>query len=467
MALTAAEQFAIELINRARLDPLAEAARYNLDLNANLEAGTISTAAKQVVSPNQFLELSAQNHSVWMLDNDVFSHTGEGGSTPGDRMGAAGYDFTGSWAWRENLAWSGTTATIDLEQAINTHHEGLYRSEGHRVNTFGENSAEVGLAQVEGQFSTNGLTYNASMLSINYAKTGYDQFITGVAYNDLDGDWFYGIGEGRADVSFGISGKQRTTEDSGGYGFSVSTDDAIVTIKSGDVYLGKLEVYLDGKNAKLDLVTDSNDDMWLALSSSAELMDGLLNARLLGVADLELTGSDGDDHLIGNSGANVMFGRAGNDNLSGGVGIDVLHGGNGDDILNGGEGRDVNWENPIELGAGSNNADILQGGRGNDVLIGLSGMDFLDGGLGDDILTGGSGRDTFVFNGGDDRITDFALYVDQLNIDELALGFDDPDEIVDLATVVEGSLVFDFGSDTLTLEGVTDASALLGDIFTV
>jgi hypothetical protein len=45
--LTAAEQLQLELINRARLDPVAEAARLGIDLNEGLAAGTISAAAKQ------------------------------------------------------------------------------------------------------------------------------------------------------------------------------------------------------------------------------------------------------------------------------------------------------------------------------------------------------------------------------------------------------------------------------------
>ena len=39
MSLTAAEQYLLELINRARLDPVAESQRYGLTLNAGLPAG--------------------------------------------------------------------------------------------------------------------------------------------------------------------------------------------------------------------------------------------------------------------------------------------------------------------------------------------------------------------------------------------------------------------------------------------
>lgn len=74
-----------------------------------------------------------------MLANDVCSHTGEGGSRPGDHMVDKGYVFTGDWSLRENLAWTGTTGALNMKTAIDAHHEGLYRSSEHRVNTFADN----------------------------------------------------------------------------------------------------------------------------------------------------------------------------------------------------------------------------------------------------------------------------------------------------------------------------------------
>lgn len=82
---TDAEQLFLELVNRARSDPGAEAARLGIDLNAGLVAGTIADSPKQPLAPNRFLIDSAREHSAWMLETDTFSHTGEGGSsaTPG------------------------------------------------------------------------------------------------------------------------------------------------------------------------------------------------------------------------------------------------------------------------------------------------------------------------------------------------------------------------------------------------
>ena len=92
---TANEQLMVELINRARANPAAEASRLGIDLNEGLSAGTISTAAKQPLAINPYLTDGARKHSQWMIDNDTFSHTGQGGSAPNDRMTGAGYIFAG------------------------------------------------------------------------------------------------------------------------------------------------------------------------------------------------------------------------------------------------------------------------------------------------------------------------------------------------------------------------------------
>jgi hypothetical protein len=61
-APSALEQYMVELINRARANPAAEAARYGIDLNEGLAAGTISAKAKQplAISPNLIVSSRAQ-----------------------------------------------------------------------------------------------------------------------------------------------------------------------------------------------------------------------------------------------------------------------------------------------------------------------------------------------------------------------------------------------------------------------
>src|SRR4051812_47518311 len=74
VAPSSEEQLFIELLNRARANPSAEASRYGISLNEGLAAGTISSTPKQPLAVNQLLTNSARKHSQYMIDNDIFSH---------------------------------------------------------------------------------------------------------------------------------------------------------------------------------------------------------------------------------------------------------------------------------------------------------------------------------------------------------------------------------------------------------
>jgi len=290
MPLTSAEQYLLELINRGRLDPLAEAERHDIDINAGLDAGQIGSDPLQVLAHNDTLAEASEAHSIWMLGVNTFAHAGAGGSSAGERMTHAGYEFEGNWQWAENLAWSGTTDIIDLDRAVSHHHQGLFLSAGHRANTFATDVREIGIAQVEGGYTLDGVHYNSSMLTENFALSGTDVFVTGVAYTDSDDDDDDVLGGGR--------GRDRLL---GGDGDDV----------------------LRGGGARDVLRGQTGDD---------NLNGGRGNDRLFG--------GDGDDALNGGSGRDRLNGQDGNDNMHAGRGRDVLHGGDGDDVINGGGGND-------------------------------------------------------------------------------------------------------------------------------
>ena len=503
MPITAAEQYLIELVNRGRLDPLAEAERYNVNLNAGLAPGTIGAAPVQVLSPNATLNDAADLHSDWMLAEDTFSHTGQNGSNPGQRMDRAGYDFVGEWGWAENLAWSGSTGSINMAEAIAGHHEGLYRSPGHRTNTFSEDVREIGVAQVSGSFNMNGADYNASMLTEQFAVSGSDVFVTGVAYRDRDRDDFYSIGEGQSNVWFRHQGSEALTEAAGGYGLNVGTaTTATIEVGQGSQSYGVIELDMTNGNVKLDYVTQNDGSIVLLTSGNAELGEGADAVQLLGAGHLDLVGNDADNTLTGNRGNNVLaggegrdeiYGGAGSDRLVGGAQGDYLHGGSGRDVLIGGAGYDRliggNYHDRVYGGVGNdrlygnggndrliggnghdrlmggNMNDRLYGNNGGDRLAGGRGQDHLNGGRGDDIMTGGSGRDHFVFNAGSDRIRDFQDDVDTILISSRLTDATNASQVLDSAELIDGSAVIYFdGGHQLTIDNVDSLDILRDDI---
>lgn len=457
MSLSIPEQYLLELINRARLNPLAEAARYGTDLNAGLAPGTISAGAKQVLAPNEMLNTAADAHSRWMLANNVFSHTGENGSSPGDRMKSAGFEAS---AWRENLSWYGTTGSVDLAGTISLHHRNLYESPGHRATIFAENVREIGIGQVGGKFNYGGRDYNSSMLTEKFGRSGSDIFVTGVAYTDTDLDAFYSMGEGQSGVRFWAEGASQATAAAGGYALRIVPPggDVTMTIGRDGNFLGRVSLDLSGNNGKLDLIEENSGDLRVASSASMTLMGGIQQATLLGVGNLDLHGTMAANRLWGNDGDNLIHGRGGNDVLFGGIGDDTLMGGNGNDILHGGYGRD-------RLVGGDGN-DRLFGGGGNDRLFGGVGADVLDGGRGHDVMTGGSGADRFIFSGGRDRITDFGDNTDKILLrSELGDGSLTIAEAMAAGRIANGDAVFDLGGgNVLTVMGVSDLGILENDL---
>ncbi len=360
MALNAHEQYILELINRGRLDPVAEAARYGIDLNEGLTPGQIGTGSQQVLAPNSQLSEAATAHSIWMMQTNTFSHTGQGGSSAFDRITDAGYTFTGPFqTYGENLAYGGNTAGIDLNEQAEIRYDNLFLSAGHRKNTLNEDFREVGIAHEQGMFNN----FHASMLTENFATSGTQHFITGVAYNDDDNNNFYGIGEGRGDIEIQVGNAQATAASAGGYGLGVAPNaETAVTITQNGASLSTLILDTDDQNAKLDVIR-ANGQWKLALSASADLETGIARAKLLGKDNLDLIGHGGANHLTGNDGANELDGKNGNDQLFGGKGWDVLYDGNGVDILNGGWGADR------FVLAGDGKADTVSDwGRGNDTL---------------------------------------------------------------------------------------------------
>ncbi|HET6222236.1 MAG TPA: CAP domain-containing protein [Dongiaceae bacterium] len=320
--LDAYEQYMLELINRARLDPQAEADRLGVGLNDGLSAGQISAASKQPLAANELLNDAAERHSQWMLDTGTFSHTGAGGSDPDDRMRSSGYVFSGKWDWGENISWRGNSAPLNLKAAVDSQQSGLFTSSSHRINMLGSNFAEIGLGIKTGVFNGN----NAAMTTQDYAKSGTAQFLTGVAYKDNDGDHFYTPGEGLGGVRVdarpvGGSSVPTSTAPAGGYQTKITAGTYDVTLSGGGIAstLG-LRVTVGSVNVKLDLVALDA----VACSASAIMGDNLKGLTLLGTENLSGTGNALANTIVGNAGANTLDGAAGADVLTGGKGNDVF-----------------------------------------------------------------------------------------------------------------------------------------------
>lgn len=291
-APTALEQYMLELLNRARSNPTAEAARYGIDLNQGLLAGTIGPAAKQPLAFQSVLNEAADRHSRSMLEGSYFSHTGSDGSSATDRIFAAGWQSSnGGWRTGENISYVASfEANLGvLAATIDSQHEGLFKSAGHRTNILSATFSEVGIDQAVGPYLVRGITYpQASMITQNFADGGR-QFITGVAIDDRDADRFYDPGEGLGGVTVTAVGGGRsysaTTWASGGYSLEVAPGTYTVTFTGGalgDVVRSTVVVGTD--NVKVDAFAGGVFDAWSYLASHRDLITAFGNRTDLATA---------------------------------------------------------------------------------------------------------------------------------------------------------------------------------------
>jgi uncharacterized protein YkwD len=257
---TAQEVLVVELVNRARANPEAEATRLGIGLNDGITGTQLTATAKQPLAHNLLLIDSARTHSQWMLDADIFSHTGNNNSTATERMSAAGYVFSGSWTSGENIAWGGTTgSSISLTNYAVSQHEGLFKSPGHRVNILNGNFRELGVGQKQGNFLSDGRNYLSSMLTQNFARSGSNYYLTGVVYSDNNNNDFYDVGEGISGVTISFNGKSYPVFATGAYTIPVSNGTYNLTI-TGDALGAAVyhNVQVNGANRKVDVVKTGN-----------------------------------------------------------------------------------------------------------------------------------------------------------------------------------------------------------------
>jgi serralysin len=270
---TAQDQYMLELLNRARLNPQAEADRLlGGNLNEGLAAGTISTAPKQAVAFNLNLFNAAQGHSQWQLANNTFSHTGANGSSSADRVTASGYTWKTTG---ENIAWKGTTGAVDLTSFVAEQEDGLFvdtgiANRGHRTNMLNPNYREVGISAITGKFTSGGTAYDSVMTTQDFGTDSKNSnaLLTGVVYTDaVKNDDFYTVGEGLGNITIDAVGNGQTftgtSLTAGGYSLSLAPGTYSVSFRGDFNSDGIVDtsaarsVTIGSENVKVDFASDT------------------------------------------------------------------------------------------------------------------------------------------------------------------------------------------------------------------
>lgn len=378
------EQYMVELVNRARLNPAAEAQRQGTGL------GDTSAAVREVLAVVAPLDSAAQLQSDQIISMDFFAHTNPfTGSTPSSRARDAGY---GAGAGENIAIWGGSgSASRATETQISQHHTQFWNSIGHRENFLRANYSEIGIAQTIGAHNDYGS--NTSAVTQMFGDRGLT-YLTGVVIDDADRDRFYDVGEGQGGVRITAFNSQNVAATStwaaGGYSLALEPGKYTVVFEGGELD-GRVEktVTIRSSNVKLDIFEDEAE-----LEVSEPEPTPPTQPPSQQSEDETLYGTDGNDTIDGGPGKDKIYGGSGNDKMYGGLGNDKIYGGSGFDNMHGGTGVDVmhGGLNGDRL-YGNGDADRMFGNNGDDQLYGGSGNDQLYGGGHDDRLYGGDGND--------------------------------------------------------------------------
>ena len=370
------EQMMIEFINRARMDPLAEAARQGTGLGSG-----VSSDPSQPLAVDPMLDASASLHSFNMIDRDFFAHTDpDTGTSPFDRMRDEGYSY---FRAGENIGIIWSTGNPYRQSRVESHHDNLWNSLGHRVNFMDDRYSEIGVGYDTGSYRHNGFTYDGtSVVTQNFGDRGYT-YLTGVVIDDLDGDLFYDIGEGQGGVRITAYNDSvavgTTTWDAGGYSLRLDPGTYTVVFDGGDLdghYV--TTVTIADENVKLDVIEDRDaiqDGGGSGTGGGGDGGDPLPpdpEPEPDPDAPLVLEGSGRRDRITGTDEDEIIVSGGGRtDRVTSGGGEDIFY--FGDETSNGRRERDVLYDfdpafDTIALADGVEITDSYQTRRGHLVL---------------------------------------------------------------------------------------------------
>ena len=150
-------------------------------------------------------------------------------------------------------------------------HTNLMNSSGHRANLLNGNFREIGLGFEVGDYRGR----STAFVTEDFGKTGTDLFLTGVAFDDRDGDHFYDPGEGLGGItvtarsSSGATYKT-TTMTAGGYDLALKPGTYSVTFSGPGIATSTQSVTIGTKNVKKDLIDPVITSGTLSANASAD-----------------------------------------------------------------------------------------------------------------------------------------------------------------------------------------------------
>ncbi len=308
-AVTAYDEYFLALINRARQDPVAEAARLGINLNEGLPAGTLAPGPRQPLALNDFLQSAIDGHLADELAKNYFSHTGSDNSTPQKRIEAAGY--TGWTTIGENLGIQYSTGAVNVTQYVLDEYNALFidttaAGRGHRINILNGNFKEVGSSVGVGTFQGA----NAVHTGNDFGARPGNSFLTGIVYTDtVNANRFYDVGEGIGNASVVVVGGgntyRTTTNTAGGYQIALPAGNFTVTFSGTGISTPIVKSFaISNLNVEVDANTRTDINNPVQVSGLSSILTYVTKTPAITIApSLVITQPDG----LSITGATITF----------------------------------------------------------------------------------------------------------------------------------------------------------------
>lgn len=276
---TAQEQYMLELINQARMNPSAAAAQvtssltpdivstlayYNVNLSATQQA-IGSASAKPPLAWNPDLAAAAQAHSNDMATNQFQSHTGSDGSTADQRMQQAGYTNASStgenaFAYANSVDEAMQAFLIDWGVSDQGHRRNILQPDVSSSNAY--QSVGIGIATTPANSKVGPMVITQDFGS----QANQQAMVVGVAYYDNQHTGMYEIGEGQGNLQISATnlatGQTTTTQtwSSGGYQIALSPGQYQITASLNGKVFQSVPVTVGTQNVEQDFVLSNTWD---------------------------------------------------------------------------------------------------------------------------------------------------------------------------------------------------------------
>jgi serralysin len=244
---------------------------------------------------------SADAHTAWMDQTDTVSLTELNGTSPADRMTAAGYGWQ---SWAENVAYVPGTLT---EATVNQLHLKIWNDPAFQKNIRNGSLEEIGIGLKEG-------TLNGEKVVFATQDFGIPKVTEMAEPDDIGG--------------YRLPGSVFGTE---------GDDDIRGTAGADNMYggMGNDTYYMNDFNDRVwERVGEGYDhvisSVYTYLYSDVYQVERI---TLVGTDDISATGNNMNNRINGNAGSNELYGIGGNDIINGEGGRDILVGGRGSDTF--------------------------------------------------------------------------------------------------------------------------------------